>query len=276
MPRVASPTRTLPSSSRPAVSTRVVPPWWARWPLPALAGWSLAWALYRLLTELGGPSTLAGALACTLGAGLALRQDRPWRRLIVAGGFPLSALLSGWLGPTSLVQASLWLLPIAALMLLYPVRAWQDAPIFPTPAEALAELPRRVSLPAGARLLDAGCGLGHGLAALRRAYPDARLSGVEWSAPIALLAALRCPWARVRRGDMWAGDWSDQDLVYIFQRPESMARAWAKACAEMPAGSWLVSLEFPVPDQRADERLAPADGKPVWLYRVPKRASLHT
>jgi hypothetical protein len=32
---------------------------------------------------------------------------------------------------------------------------------------------------------------------------------------------------------MWRADWSGYQLVYLFQRPESMARAWAKGCAEM-------------------------------------------
>ena len=62
---------------------------------------------------------------------------------------------------------------------------------------------------AAARVLDAGCGLGHGLAALRRAVAaGASCTGVEWSPPLACAAALRCRWARVRRGDMWAASWA--------------------------------------------------------------------
>ena len=45
--------------------------------------------------------------------------------------------------------------------------------------------------------------------------------------------------ARVRRADMWKTDWSGYQMVYLFQRPESMARAAAKAQAEMaPAPGW--------------------------------------
>ena len=122
-----------------------------------------------------------------------------------------------------------------------------------------------VPLPAGARVLDAGCGLGHGLAALRNAYPEAQLEGVEWSRPLAWLAALRCPYARVRRGDMWGRPWSNQQLVYLFQRPESMARAVDKARREMPGG-WLASLEFPAPGLEPVGRLG---SRPLWIYRIP-------
>jgi hypothetical protein len=73
------------------------------------------------------------------------------------------------------------------------------------------------------------------------------LDGIEWSWPLRVACALRCPWARVRRADMWKTDWSGYQMVYLFQRPESMARAAAKAQAEMAPGTWLVSLEFAVP-----------------------------
>ena len=53
--------------------------------------------------------------------------------------------------------------------------------MFPTPTGALDGLAQVLPLPAGARVLDAGCGLGHGLRALHRAWPQALLHGVEWS-----------------------------------------------------------------------------------------------
>jgi hypothetical protein len=176
------------------------------------------------------------------------------------------SLLATGLGGT--LPAWAWLLPLAALALAYPVTAWRDAPMFPTPHAALAGLDRHVALPATASLLDAGCGMGHGLRALRAVWPQARLAGVEWSWPLALVTRLRCPWARIERGDMWRGSWAGHDLVYLFQRPESMARALAKADAEMRPGSWVVSLEFEATGRRAHARLALPSGRPVWVYRI--------
>jgi hypothetical protein len=109
--------------------------------------------------------------------------------------------------------------------------------------------------------------------ALRAAYPQARITGVEWSWLWRLLAALRCRFAEVRQGDMWADDWGDCDLVYLFQRPESMPRALAKARTEMRAGTWLVSLEFAAVDAdgravAAQARLMLSGERSVWVYRM--------
>lgn len=211
------------------------------------------------------------ALVCAVLAGmlLSLAGASGWRRLIIAAGFPVSLLASG----AAVIPNVAWLLMLAILLLLYPFKAWRDAPLFPTPAGALDGLPAHVPLPAGAWILDAGCGLGDGLRALRAAYPLAHLHGLEWSWPLRALCALRCRWARVRQGDIWQADWKPYAMVYLFQRPESMARAAAKAGAEMVDGAWLVSLEFPVTGQQADVELPLADGRSLWAYRLPLAVS---
>ena len=93
------------------------------------------------------------------------------------------------------------------------------------------------------------------------------------SAPLAWAARLRCPYARVRRGDLWRGSWAGYDLVYLFQRPESMPRALAKARAEMARGTWVASLEFEAPGWQPQCTLRCPDGRTLWLYRLPPRAA---
>jgi SAM-dependent methyltransferase len=238
------------------------------WPLPALLAWLLAWACFVAAGAAGVPAAAAFALALVAGAAPAAAAAGAWRRVLVAGGFPLSALA---LGAAPSLPAWSWLLAALPLLLAYPLRAWRDAPFYPTPAASLAGLDRVVTLPqggAGRRVLDAGCGLGHSLQALHVLWPRAQLHGLEWSRPLAWAAARRCRFARVARGDMWAASWAGFDLVYLFQRPESMARAMAKAEREMAAGSWLVSLEFPVPARAALARLGVDGARPLWVYRV--------
>jgi SAM-dependent methyltransferase len=159
------------------------------------------------------------------------------------------------------------------LLLVYPLNAWRDAPLFPTPMQALDDLPLHALLADGAHVLDAGCGLGQGLVALRRAYPNAVLQGLEWSWPLRGLCALRCPWAQVRQGDIWRADWSGYDMVYLFQRPESMARAADKARAELRTGAWLVSLEFEARTLHPTAQFTAPGGKMVWLYQAPVSVS---
>lgn len=244
------------------------------WPFPALLAWALAWASFLGLLRAGASPWLAlGA-----GLGLSLLASRwggsRWRQGLMAGGFPLSwLLLLGSGGGASAAWPSwVWLLPLAVLLAVYPLNAWRDAPLFPTPALALQGLAGRLGLPAGARIVDAGCGLGAGLQALRAEFPQARLAGWEWSWPLALACRWRCRFAEVRRADIWRTDWSQQDLVYLFQRPESMPRAMAKAAAELRPGSWLVSLEFEAAGWAPQGRLQTVAGKPVWLYQAPFRA----
>ena len=267
-----------------ATATRSLP-----WPGPALLTWLAAWGLQHGLSAVSPAGAWWAATGLGLGVALALRRASRWRRLMVGLGFPASVLLMAWAAGPSATPAAWWtvlplsgaspgaavglpawgwLLPALLLMGIYPLRAWRDAPLFPTPGGALRGLSGLAPLPAGARVLDAGCGLGHGLAALHAEYPLARIEGVEWSWPLRSASALRCPWSRVRQGDMWLGDWSGLALVYLFQRPESMARALAKAQAEMAPGSWLASLEFSAAGTEPTKVLQRPGAKPVWLYQI--------
>ena len=235
------------------------------WPLPALLAWAGAWAWFAGTQALGLSAWVAMALASGWGVVLSVWGGTWWRRAMIGLGFPLSLALLG----AGTLPAWVWLLPLMLLLLIYPLNAWRDAPMFPTPAHALRDLAAQAPLPGGAKVLDAGCGLGDGLKALREAYPQAQLQGLEWSWPLRALCAFRCPWARVRRGDIWRADWSTYDLVYLFQRPESMARALAKARLELKPGRWLVSLEFEATEWRPQATLQCPDGRTVWLYCAP-------
>jgi SAM-dependent methyltransferase len=245
-----------------------------RWPLPALAVWALAWALFLALRSLG-VALPAAAFAATLCGAAAAGVNRfgatPWRRVFLFAGFPLSLVVSGSAGT---LPAWAWLLPLALLAALYPLKAWSDAPLFPTPRGALRGLSAVAPLPAGARIVDAGCGLGAGLIELHAAYPQAQLVGLEWSRLLARLCAWRCRFAQVQRADIWSADWSGYALVYLFQRPESMARAAAKAAQELRPEAWLVSLEFEVGSRRADAVLHCADGRAVYVYRAGGRGEV--
>lgn len=235
------------------------------WPLPALMAWAGAWLIFVALQRAAVPPVGALLAACLLGTAASVLGGSWWRRGLIAAGFPLSLAL---LGAASLPNWA-WLVPLALLLLVYPLNAWRDAPLFPTPRHALQSLAVQAPLPLGARVLDAGCGLGDGLKALRHAYPAAQLEGLEWSWPLRLACAALCPWAQVRRADMWKADWSPYRMVYLFQRPESMARAAAKAEAELAPGAWLVSLEFAVPGVLPCAQLRAPGGRVVWLYRMP-------
>lgn len=245
------------------------------WPLPALGWWACAWALFVGLRVSGVGAAWAWCLATFLGMGLAAFMPTLVRRALVALGFPLSWwLLAGGEGTRLLLTfpAWVWLVPLVLLLLLYPPGSWRDAPLFPTPPGAFDGMAQRVPLPLAGYVLDAGCGVGDGLLALERAYPEVHLHGIERSWPLRLLCALRVRTAHVRQGDIWAADWSRYDLVYLFQRPESMARAWEQASAQLKPGAWLASLEFAVPDRPPTDVWDCPDGRKLWLYQIKKES----
>lgn len=241
------------------------------WPAPALLVWAAGWLAWVALSRAGLAPGAAFALAWALSSPLAWACHGRLRRLIASAGLPLSALALA-LATGIALPPWLWLLPLVLLLAAYPLRAWRDAPYFPTSCGALQGLDAVTGAPR--RVLDLGCGLGHGLAELHRLWPQAELRGVEWSPPLAWLAALRARaggWpARVQRGDMWALPWAGHDLVYLFQRPESMTGAWAKARRELAPGAWLVSLEFVVPGVEPWTSLQGAGRRTVWIYRIPR------
>lgn len=238
------------------------------WPLPALGVWAGCWLLFLAAAQLGAGAHAAAVAAMLLGVALAWLDATPWRRIFIGAGFPLSLAMSGLARPLPVWS---WLLPLALLALVYPLRAWRDAPVFPTRRGTLRGLARDVRLAPDAAILDAGSGSGAALLELRREYPQAKLTGIEWSWPLWLASALRCRFAQVRRGDLWSADWTPFALVYLFQRPESMPRALAKAARELRPGAWLASLEFEIAALAPERVLDGRDGRRIWLYRAPFR-----
>ena len=256
----------IPEQADLAPATRL------HWPLPAalawLAGWGVmfAWPLHAL------PGWLVLVAAWAPSWAMAAATRGRWRRLILVSGLPFAAALTG---AAEQLSSWVWLVGAIGIVAIYPLSAWRDAPVFPTPAGALTGLAPMLCLPEDAYILDAGSGLGHGLRALRRAFPRARVVGIERSVTLATISRVVPGTPSVACGDMWSGDWSAFDAVYLFQRPESMCRAWAKACAEMREGAWLVSLDFEVPGRPPDvvSFASPGRARAVQAYRIPGHAS---
>jgi hypothetical protein len=234
------------------------------WPLPALLTWLAAWALLLGLRSAGLPPAIAFVLVTLATAWPAWRLSHRWRRLIVLAGFPCPS----------------WPWCKAACR---PGPGWPRWPCCCCSTRCAAGATRRcfpprprpwTAWPPPRRCPPApGCwkpaAAWATACALHRAYPDARLTGLEWSAPLATLCRLRCRFAQVRRGDIWTEDWSGYQMVYLFQRPESMPRAVAKARRELKPGAWLVSLEFEATELSPVAQLETVAGKPVWLYQAP-------
>jgi len=236
------------------------------WPIPALLAWGSSWLIFAVLKHIGAPEWVGLTVATFWGGVLTSLATTKMRRILILVGFPLSM----WAASGALTMPPIgWLLLLGLIVVIYPRKAWKDAPLFPTPRKALRQLPEHITLLGGARILDAGSGLGDGLIALRDAYPRADLNGVEMSWPLRIISAIRCSFATIRQGDIWMVDWRSYDMVYMFQRPESMPRAIEKAEAEMRRGAWLVSLEFEAIGIVPSAIIYGKDSRPIWVYQLP-------
>ena len=140
------------------------------WPVPALLAWGSSWLIFKGLQMAGLSETIALIVAAFWGGFLSKLVHTPMRKALIVLGFPLSMVASS---ATITVPPLGWLFLLGLIVLVYPRKAWRDAPLFPTPKKALRELQQHITLPAGARILDAGSGMGDGLLALRDAFPRA-------------------------------------------------------------------------------------------------------
>ncbi|MCW5639006.1 MAG: hypothetical protein KIT28_08600, partial [Rubrivivax sp.] len=91
-----------------------------RWPLGLLAAWGLGWLLQSALRAAGTAQWVAAAAGLALVLLLARRAATPLRRSVVALGYPLS-----WLAAGTALPGWAWGVALAALLLLYPRRAWR-------------------------------------------------------------------------------------------------------------------------------------------------------
>lgn len=227
---------------------------------------------------------LSAQVGATVLVGLALylaAQVSPWRPTWLAVGLAqgvLAALLAGYLG-LSRWWCGLCLMFVPALLAASgtPLPSWvflggfllvlllnwnsftERVPLYLTGPGTRQQLVALLSAePEPLRFVDLGCGPAGMLLALARQFPQGQFVGVE-TAPltfaVAWLRALRQPNCQIRYENLWRTDLSAFTVVYCFLSPAPMPELWRKACAQMPAGSLLISNTFAVPGQPADQHV---------------------
>ena len=128
------------------------------WPVPALLAWGSSWLVFKGMQTIGASETIAFIVATCLGGFLSALAHTPMRKGLIVLGFPLSMAASS---ATLNVPPIGWLFLLGLIVLVYPRKAWRDAPLFPTPLNALRQLSELAPLKNKAIILDAGCGLEH-------------------------------------------------------------------------------------------------------------------
>jgi SAM-dependent methyltransferase len=131
---------------------------------------------------------------------------------------------------------------------------------------------RLAALEPGERFYDLGCGDGRVVFAAARM--GARATGVELTWPLYGVARLRralggARTATILRGDLFAHDVADADVIYLYGKPKALSElVLPKLVRELEAGTRVVTVDFPMqggPLVGVDDD--PAYPKKIWLYR---------
>lgn len=169
------------------------------------------------------------------------------------------------------VPAWVYLAAFIVCALIYWNSASEQVPLYLTNRKTWQALSDIVGDAKATSFVDLGSGMGGVVTFMARAHPGLKARGVE-TAPLVFLAsrilalASRLPNAQLVYKSIWEEDLSAHDIVYCFLSPVPMPRMFAKAKAEMRAGTVFISNSFAVPDQRPSAVIDVDDARKTRLY----------
>ena len=150
-----------------------------------------------------------------------------------------------------------------------------DVAFVPTPKKIVRTMLELASLRRGETLLDLGAGDGRIIIEAVRSF-GAHAIGVEVD-PVRIsrikerLAATGIK-AELVEADMFTTHLTPADVITIYLSPTANARLAPKLSAESVKGSRIVSLDYPLPEWKAQRELeVKASGieRKLYLYKVP-------
>ncbi len=149
-------------------------------------------------------------------------------------------------------------------------------PPMPTMPWTLRRILRIFPPEATGSIHELGSAWGGPAIALARAFPQARVVGVErsvlpwlWSRVRAAFSAL--PNLEFRRGDLFRENLQEADILFCYLSPEIMKRLKEKCEKELRPGGIVISHAFAMPGWTPEktEWLPGLYPTPIYLYRIP-------
>jgi hypothetical protein len=225
----------------------------------------LMWMVFAVQTTIAVAVLLQGVIA----AGLSFWRRLPGWWLIIQLLFPM-ALLSAYalqLPPTYFLCA------FVVLVLVYWTPFRTRVPLYLSGVRIWEIVAEQLPSDRPVNFVDVGSGLGGLVLDLARRRPDSHFVGIELAPFPWLVSWLRArathSRAQFQLGNYNNADFSQFDVVFAYLSPAVMDTLWEKACAEMRAGSLLLSYEFPMWDVKPDIVIhAEKDGTTLYGWHI--------
>lgn len=166
----------------------------------------------------------------------------------------------------------IFILVVLAVLVLYGsmIRSlFWDAPFVPSPRVVARAMMGLAQVQPGELVVDLGSG--HGEILFSAARSRARAYGYELSWVLGAITKLRQLWnvrggsIKVIRGDLFAADLRDADVVTCYIFPKAMERLRAKFEAELKPAARVVSETFPIHGWTPAQVIHVAN-RPIFLY----------
>ncbi|MFZ5575438.1 MAG: methyltransferase domain-containing protein [Pseudomonadota bacterium] len=202
------------------------------------------------------------------GLSLALRQPRWWLPLHVA------FLPAAFVALQFDIAAGIYLAGFILLRGFFWTTFRTRVPLYLSDRKAWDEVAAQLPVDRRFRFVDLGSGLGGLLFNLEKRFPRGEFTGVELAPASWAISRLRARLSGSRvcllRQDYAALDLGGFDVVFAFLSPAAMPALWAQACAQMRAGSCLMSLSFGTSDRAPDAvvQLAPQPRHRLYIWRM--------
>lgn len=144
-------------------------------------------------------------------------------------------------------------------------------PYVPTRMADLANLVERVGITPSDTFIDLGSGNGRVVFAIER-LTGAQVRGYEYPSWMMWYAQIK-KWLIGSRAEFVSGNffkkpWTGATIVYCYLLPQLMPRIGAKVRAELPAGTTLVSRDFPIPDAELIEKWQSPSNHTFYIYKA--------
>jgi len=159
-----------------------------------------------------------------------------------------------------LILVALW---VAVHLLSSGVNAITSAYSVGCPRQVLPEIVAWLKVPGRGTILDLGCGDGRVLMAAQRPDRKVVLVGIE-NNPALYVRTKLWLWGRahILFGDGLTTHQPSVDVVFAYLSPRMMAKLEPTFHAHFPSATRLVSLQFPLPERRAQHTILLKHGRP--------------